>query len=315
MKVLVTGGAGFIGSHIVRRLLDLDHEVVVLDNFSTGRRSNLDAVASDIELIEGDVAELEQVEQAVAGCDAVYHEAALPSVPRSIADPLASHAANATGTLNVLVAARDAGARRVIIASSSTVYGSMPELPKRESMPTLPMSPYAVSKLAAESYCRTWFDLYGTETVALRYFNVFGPRQDPLSAYAAVVPRFIAAYKAGEPPVIFGDGEQSRDFTYIDNVVDANLAALTSADAPGRVYNIACNDRITLNQLATELGEIMGAAVKPVHAAPRPGEVRHSQAAIDQAQADLGYEPRISLREGLKRTVAAFELDREEVLS
>jgi UDP-glucose 4-epimerase len=315
MKVLVTGGAGFIGSHIVRRLLDLEHEVVVLDNFSTGRRSNLDAVASDIELIEGDVAELEQVEQAVAGCDAVYHEAALPSVPRSIADPLASHAANATGTLNVLVAARDAGARRVIIASSSSVYGSMPELPKRESMPTLPMSPYAVSKLAAESYCRTWFDLYGTETVALRYFNVFGPRQDPLSAYAAVVPRFIAAYKAGEPPVIFGDGEQSRDFTYIDNVVDANLAALTSADAPGRVYNIACNDRITLNQLATELGEIMGAAVKPVHAAPRPGEVRHSQAAIDQAQADLGYEPRISLREGLKRTVAAFELDREEVLS
>jgi UDP-glucose 4-epimerase len=315
MKVLVTGGAGFIGSHIVRRLLDLDHEVVVLDDFSTGRRSNLDAVASDIELIEGDVAELEQVEQAVAGCDAVYHEAALPSVPRSIADPLASHAANATGTLNVLVAARDAGARRVIIASSSSVYGSMPELPKRESMPTLPMSPYAVSKLAAESYCRTWFDLYGTETVALRYFNVFGPRQDPLSAYAAVVPRFIAAYKAGEPPVIFGDGEQSRDFTYIDNVVDANLAALTSADAPGRVYNIACNDRITLNQLATELGEIMGAAVKPVHAAPRPGEVRHSQAAIDQAQADLGYEPRISLREGLKRTVAAFELDREEVLS
>jgi UDP-glucose 4-epimerase len=315
MKVLVTGGAGFIGSHIVRRLLDLDHEVVVLDNFSTGRRSNLDAVASDIELIEGDVAELEHVEQAVAGCDAVYHEAALPSVPRSIADPLASHAANATGTLNVLVAARDAGARRVIIASSSSVYGSMPELPKRESMPTLPMSPYAVSKLAAESYCRTWFDLYGTETVALRYFNVFGPRQDPLSAYAAVVPRFIAAYKAGEPPVIFGDGEQSRDFTYIDNVVDANLAALTSADAPGRVYNIACNDRITLNQLATELGEIMGAAVKPVHAAPRPGEVRHSQAAIDQAQADLGYEPRISLHEGLKRTVAAFELDREEVLS
>jgi UDP-glucose 4-epimerase len=315
MKVLVTGGAGFIGSHIVRRLLDLDHEVVVLDNFSTGRRSNLDAVASDIELIEGDVAELEQVEQAVAGCDAVYHEAALPSVPRSIADPLASHAANATGTLNVLVAARDAGARRVIIASSSSVYGSMPELPKRESMPTLPMSPYAVSKLAAESYCRTWFDLYGTETVALRYFNVFGPRQDPLSAYAAVVPRFIAAYKAGEPPVIFGDGEQSRDFTYIDNVVDANLAALTSPDAPGRIYNIACNDRITLNQLATELGEIMGAAVKPVHAAPRPGEVRHSQAAIDQAQADLGYEPRISLREGLKRTVAAFELDREEVLS
>jgi nucleoside-diphosphate-sugar epimerase len=313
MKVLVTGGAGFIGSHIVRRLLDLEHEVVVLDNFSTGRRSNLDAVASDIELIEGDVAELDHVEQAVAGCDAVYHEAALPSVPRSIADPLASHAANATGTLNVLVAARDAGARRVVIASSSSVYGSVPDLPKRESMPTLPVSPYAVSKLAAESYCRSWFDLYGLETVALRYFNVFGPRQDPLSAYAAVVPRFIAAYKAGEPPVIFGDGEQSRDFTYIDNVVDANLAALSSPDARGRIYNIACNDRITLNQLATELREIMGSHVKPVHAAPRPGEVRHSQAAVDAARADLGYEPSISFREGLKRTVAAFELEHMEV--
>jgi nucleoside-diphosphate-sugar epimerase len=313
MKVLVTGGAGFIGSHIVRRLLDLEHEVVVLDNFSTGRRSNLDAVASDIELIEGDVAELDHVEQAVAGCDAVYHEAALPSVPRSIADPLASHAANATGTLNVLVAARDAGARRVVIASSSSVYGSVPDLPKRESMPTLPVSPYAVSKLAAESYCRSWFDLYGLETVALRYFNVFGPRQDPLSAYAAVVPRFIAAYKAGEPPVIFGDGEQSRDFTYIDNVVDANLAALSSPDARGRIYNIACNDRITLNQLATELREIMGSHVKPVHAAPRPGEVRHSQAAVDAARTDLGYEPSISFREGLKRTVAAFELEHMEV--
>jgi nucleoside-diphosphate-sugar epimerase len=315
MKVLVTGGAGFIGSHIVRRLLDLEHEVVVLDNFSTGRRSNLEPVAADIELVEGDVADLDQVEQAVAGCDAVFHEAALPSVPRSIADPLASHAANATGTLNVLVAARDAGARRVVIASSSSVYGSVPDLPKRESMPTLPMSPYAVSKLAAESYCRSWFDLYGLETVALRYFNVFGPRQDPLSAYAAVVPRFIAAYQAGEPPVIFGDGEQSRDFTYIDNVLDANLGALTSPEAPGRVYNIACNDRITLNQLATELGDIMGAGVKPVHAAPRPGEVRHSQASIDAARADLGYEPKVSLREGLERTVAAFALEPMEVLS
>jgi nucleoside-diphosphate-sugar epimerase len=313
MKVLVTGGAGFIGSHIVRRLLDLEHEVVVLDNFSTGRRSNLDAVASDIELIEGDVAELDHVEHAMAGCDAVFHEAALPSVPRSIADPLASHAANATGTLNILIAARGAGVRRVVMASSSSVYGSVPDLPKRESMRTLPVSPYAVSKLAAESYCRSWFDLYGLETVALRYFNVFGPRQDPLSAYAAVVPRFIAAYRAGDPPVIFGDGEQSRDFTYIENVLDANLAALSSPHAPGRIYNIACNDRITLNELATELGEIMGATVKPVHAAPRPGEVRHSQAAIDAARADLGYDPKISLREGLERTVAAFELEPMEV--
>jgi UDP-glucose 4-epimerase len=313
VKVLVTGGAGFIGSHIVRRMLDLDHEVVVLDNFSTGRRSNLDAVLSDIDVSEGDVGCLEHVEQAVAGCDAVFHQAALPSVPRSIADPLSSHQANATGTLNVLVAARDAGARRVVMASSSSVYGSVPDLPKRESMPTLPMSPYAVSKLAAESYCRSWFDLYGLETVALRYFNVFGPRQDPLSAYAAVVPRFIAAYAAGEPPVIFGDGKQSRDFTYIDNVLDANIGALESPAAPGRVYNVACNDSVTLNELADELRELMGAAARPVHAAPRPGEVRHSLASIDAARADLGYAPKVSLREGLRRTIAAFELEPMEV--
>jgi UDP-glucose 4-epimerase len=313
VKVLVTGGAGFIGSHIVRRMLDLDHEVVVLDNFSTGRRSNLDAVLSDIDVSEGDVGCLEHVEQAIAGCDAVFHQAALPSVPRSIADPLSSHRANATGTLNVLVAARDAGARRVVIASSSSVYGSVPDLPKRESMPTLPMSPYAVSKLAAESYCRSWFDLYGLETVALRYFNVFGPRQDPLSAYAAVVPRFIAAYAAGEPPVIFGDGKQSRDFTYVDNVIDANLGALESPTAPGRVYNIACNDSVTLNELAEELRELMGADARPVHAAPRPGEVRHSLASIDAAREDLGYAPKVSLREGLRRTIAAFELEPMEV--
>jgi UDP-glucose 4-epimerase len=313
VKVLVTGGAGFIGSHIVRRMLDLEHEVVVLDNFSTGRRSNLEAVASEVELHEGDVGCLEHVEHAVAGCDAVFHEAALPSVPRSIADPLSSHQANATGTLNVLVAARDAGARRVVVASSSSIYGSVPDLPKHESMPTLPMSPYAVSKLAAESYCRSWFDLYGLETVALRYFNVFGPRQDPLSAYAAVVPRFIAAYKAAEPPVIFGDGKQSRDFTYVDNVVDANLGALESPTAPGRVYNIACNDSVTLNELADELRELMGAVTRPVHAAPRPGEVRHSLASIDAARKDLGYEPQVGLREGLRRTVAAFELEPMEV--
>ena len=313
MKVLVTGGAGFIGSHIVRRMLDLDHEVVVLDNFSTGRRSNIESVLSEIDVHEGDVGNLEHVEQAVAGCDAVFHQAALPSVPRSIADPLSSHQANATGTLNVLVGARDAGARRVVIASSSSVYGSVPDLPKHESMPTLPMSPYAVSKLAAESYCRSWFDLYGLETVALRYFNVFGPRQDPLSAYAAVVPRFIAAYAAGEPPVIFGDGKQSRDFTYVDNVLDANIGALESPSAPGRVYNIACNDSVTLNELAHELRELMGAEARPVHAAPRPGEVRHSLASIDAARTDLGYDPKVSLREGLQRTIAAFEHESMEV--
>ena len=304
-RALVTGGAGFIGSHIVRRLLALDWNVVVLDDLSTGSRSNLDEVAPDIRFVEGDVRDLDDVRGAVQGCDAVFHQAALPSVPRSIADPISSHAVNATGTLNVLVAAREAEVRRVVMASSSSVYGATPGLPKSESMATLPLSPYAVSKLAAESYCRTWFDLYGVETVALRYFNVFGPRQDPLSAYAAVVPRFIAAYAAGEPPVIFGDGEQSRDFTYVANVVDANVRALESAAAPGRIYNIACNERITLNDLARELGRQMGAGVAPVHAAPRPGEVRHSLADIGAARADLGYEPRIGLAEGLRATVAA----------
>jgi len=305
-RALITGGAGFVGSHVVRRMLARGWNVVVLDNFSTGRRSNLEAVAADIELIEGDVASLDQVRAAMRGCEAVFHEAALPSVPRSIADPVASHKTNATGTLNVLVAARDAQVRRVVMASSSSVYGSVPGLPKRESMATLPISPYAVSKLAAESYCRTWFELYGLETVALRYFNVFGPRQDPLSEYAAVVPRFIAAYRSGQPPVIFGDGEQSRDFTFVENVVDANVAALDAPAAPGRVYNIACGHGVTLNALAQELRVQLDATVTPVHAAPRPGEVRHSLADVSQARADLGYVPRVGLAEGLHATIEAF---------
>jgi nucleoside-diphosphate-sugar epimerase len=309
MRALVTGGAGFVGSHLVRRLLDLGAEVSVLDNLSTGRRSNLHEVADDIRFVEGDVASLEDVREVVRGCDAVFHQAALPSVPRSIADPIASHEANATGTLNVLVAARDADVRRVVVASSSSVYGSVPGLPKHESMPALPISPYAVSKLAAESYTRSWHELYGLETVALRYFNVFGPRQDPTSAYAGVVPRFISAYDAGEPPVIFGDGKQSRDFTYIDNVVDANLGALRSPTAPGRVYNVACGERITLNRLAKELGRIMGARIEPVHAAPRAGDVRHSLADVTAAQTDLGYQPRVSLTDGLRATVEAFTLE------
>ncbi len=305
-RALITGGAGFVGSHLVRRMLQDGWDVVVLDDLSTGRRSNLDAVADDVRFVQADVASLDDVRRAADGCEIVLHQAALPSVPRSIADPVASHAANATGTLNVLVAAREAGVRRVVVASSSSVYGSVPDLPKRETMPTLPLSPYAVSKLAAESYCRAWHDLYGVETVALRYFNVFGPRQDPHSEYAAVVPRFIAAYRAGEPPVIFGDGEQSRDFTYVANVVDANVAALASAAAPGNVYNIACGRSVTLNELAGELRTQMGATAPAVHAAPRPGEVRHSLADIAQAQADLGYAPRIGLAEGLRATIDAF---------
>ncbi|HEX6391051.1 MAG TPA: NAD-dependent epimerase/dehydratase family protein, partial [Solirubrobacteraceae bacterium] len=258
------------------------------------------------EFLEGDLADLEVARRAVADVRYVLHQAAIPSVPRSVADPITSNRANIDATLNVLVAAREEGVRRVVAASSSSVYGSVPDLPKREDMPTLPLSPYAVSKLAAESYCRAWFDLYGLETVALRYFNVFGPRQDPLSEYAAVVPRFIGAYRAGEPPVIFGDGEQSRDFTFVQNVVDANMAALDAPAAPGRVYNIACGQRVTLNELAGELRRQMGIPTTAVHAAPRAGEVRHSLADISRARADLGYEPRVGLAEGLHATIEAF---------
>ena len=299
----MTGGAGFIGSHVVERLLGEGHEVRVLDNLSTGQRSNLDPVANEVELAAGDIRELNELTVAARGCDAVIHLAAVPSVPRSIAEPVATHTANANGTLNVLIAARDAGAGRVVFASSSSIYGSGPELPKRESLRPLPISPYAVSKLAAENYCRSFYEVFGLETVALRYFNVFGPRQDPRSQYAAVIPKFIWAFRRGEPPVIFGDGEQSRDFTYVENVVEANMLSLHAERVGGRVYNIACGDRITLNRLASVLRDQTGAEVLPVSGPPRPGEVRHSVADIDLARNELGYEPRVALEEGLRRTV------------
>jgi UDP-glucose 4-epimerase len=306
MRVLVTGGAGFIGSHVVSRLLVEGREVRVLDNLSTGRSSNLALVAGEVELTEGDIRDLGAVKNAIRSCDAVVHLAAVPSVPRSIADPVTTHEANATGTLNVLLAARDAGAFRVVFASSSSIYGAAAELPKRESLQPLPISPYAVSKLAAESYCRSFFDVYELETVALRYFNVFGPRQDPQSEYAAVIPKFIWAFRNGEPPVIFGDGEQSRDFTYVDNVVDANIAALATDGIGGRVYNIACGERITLNELARGLREEIGATVDVVHGPARPGDVRHSHADISLARRELGYDPLVELSEGLRRTVEHF---------
>jgi UDP-glucose 4-epimerase len=306
MKTLVTGGAGFIGSHIVRRLLEMDREVRVLDNLSTGNVGNLSAVVDQLDFVQGDVRDVATLHSAMRGCDAVIHLAAVPSVPRSIADPITAHEANATGTLNVLIAARDAGAARVVLASSSSIYGSNPELPKRESLTPLPISPYAVSKLAAESYARSFFDVYGLETVSLRYFNVFGPRQDPNSEYAAVIPKFISALCAGEPPVIFGDGEQSRDFTYVENVVDANILALQTAAIGGRVYNIACGRQITLNALVQSLQEEIGEAVEVVHDPARVGEVRHSIADISLAARELGYRPAIALDEGLRRTVASF---------
>jgi UDP-N-acetylglucosamine/UDP-N-acetyl-alpha-D-glucosaminouronate 4-epimerase len=300
---LVTGGGGFIGSHLVERLLSDGYRVRVLDNFSTGRLSNLDAVVEDVEVVEGDIQSYERASHAARGCELVFHQAALPSVPRSVQDPLTSTASNVTGTINVLLAARDAGVRRVVYASSSSVYGANPELPKHEGMATLPISPYAVAKLAGEGYCRAFGEVYGLESVAIRYFNVFGPRQDPRSQYAAVIPNFVAAMIRGESPLIHGDGEQSRDFTYVRNVVDANLLAAEAAGIAGRVYNVACGESVTLNQLFSELTELLGSDCPPVYGPPRSGDVRHSLADIAAARRELGYEPAVSLREGLGRTV------------
>jgi len=307
MRVLVTGGGGFIGSHLAGRLAALGHRVRILDNFATGRRSNVVALDADVDLIEGDIQSYERVHNAIAGCDLVFHQAALPSVPRSVADPLTSNATNVIGTLNVLLAARDAGVRRVVFASSSSVYGTSHELPKREDMAPMPVSPYAVAKLASEGYCRSFGEVYGLETVALRYFNVFGPRQDPRSQYAAVVPNFITSLLTGERPTIFGDGEQSRDFTFVENVVQANLLAMEADVAPGRVYNVACGERVSLNQLFSVLRELADSGVEPVYAAPRAGDVRHSLADLTASRRDLGYEPTVDLREGLRRSVGDLQ--------
>jgi UDP-N-acetylglucosamine/UDP-N-acetyl-alpha-D-glucosaminouronate 4-epimerase len=303
MKVLVTGGAGFIGSNLVERLLEEGHDVRVLDNFSTGRRENLVHVADDVDIVEGDVQSYERAHRAVQGCEVVLHQAALPSVPRSIQDPLTTNATNIVGTLNVLLAARDSGIRRVVYASSSSVYGAGEQLPKTEEQTPDPMSPYAVGKLAGEGYCRSFFEVYGLETVALRYFNVFGPRQDPLSQYAAVIPRFITAFLADTPVTIYGDGEQSRDFTHVVNVVDANVLAMSTASVAGRTYNVACGERITINQLVESLREVTGREVQPNYAPARPGEVRHSHADIGRARRELGYEPRVLFQEALRTTV------------
>jgi UDP-glucose 4-epimerase len=306
MRVLVTGGGGFIGSHLVERMLELGHDVVALDNFSTGRRENLAPFLDDIALVEGDMRSYERVHTAVQGCEVVYHQAALPSVPRSVQDPLTSTEANVTGTLNVLLNARDAGVRRVVFASSSSIYGANAELPKHEEMPVLPLSPYAVSKLAGEGFCRSFAGVYGLDCVALRYFNVFGPRQDPTSQYSAVIPNFITAALVGRAPVVHGDGEQSRDFTYVANVVEANVLALESPGLAGRVYNVACGERISLNHLLAEIGTLLGVAITPEYLEGRPGDVPHSQADIGAAERDLGYRPTVHLREGLRRTIAAL---------
>jgi nucleoside-diphosphate-sugar epimerase len=303
MKTLVTGGGGFIGSHLVRRLLREGHEVRVLDNFATGQRGNLFDILDSIELVEGDVQSYERAHTAVRGCEVVFHQAALPSVPRSVQDPLTSNASNVIGTLNVLLAARDSDVRRVVFASSSSIYGGNRDLPKREDMPSFPISPYAVAKQAAEGYCRSFSDVYSLQTISLRYFNVFGPHQDPLSQYAAVIPNFITAFLRAESPIVFGDGEQTRDFTYVDNVVHANLLAAGASEATGQIYNIAVGERISLNHVIELLRRMLGREAEPVYAPARPGDVRDSLADVSRAARELGYVPEINFEEGLRRTV------------
>jgi UDP-N-acetylglucosamine/UDP-N-acetyl-alpha-D-glucosaminouronate 4-epimerase len=299
MKVLVTGGAGFIGSHVADRLLAAGREVLVLDNFSSGRRENLSGAAGEAEVVEADVRDFDAVRAAAAGCDAVVHLAALVSVPASIADPLASHEINARGTLNVLLAAREAGAGRFVFASSAAVYGPGAEPPNREDAAPAPISPYGADKLAGEAYCSAMWGAFGLETVVLRYFNVFGPRQDPASEYAAVIPRFAQAFQAGRPPTIYGDGEQSRDFVFVEDVARANLLAL-EAPAAGLVSNVARGEAVTLNRLVAELRDLTGRDLDPVHEDPRPGDIRHSTAAVAVAERDLGFRPERSLGEGLR---------------
>jgi nucleoside-diphosphate-sugar epimerase len=306
MTILVTGGAGFIGSHIATRLLQDGKSVRVLDNFANSTRDNLEHIIDDIDLIEGDLRNEDDLRRAVEGVDLVYHEGALGSVPRSIADPLTSFDVNATGTLKLLNAARDANVRRVVYASSSSVYGNTPVLPKQEAMKPMPISPYAVSKLAAEQLCVSFYETYGLETVSLRYFNVFGPRQNPWSQYAAVMPKFLNAYTSGQQPTIFGDGEQSRSFTYIDNVVEGNILAGFAPDAAGKVMNLASDKNYSVNFIAKTMADLLGVDFNPTYEPPRQGDVRDSLADITIARDTLGWEPKVSLEDGIRRTVDAF---------
>jgi UDP-glucose 4-epimerase len=300
--VLVTGGAGFVGSNLVRGLLERGDSVRVLDNFSTGNRGNLAGLDDDVEVVEGELRSYERVHAAVRGVELVFHQGALPSVPRSVHDPLTTSAVNVEGTLNVLLAARDEGVRRVVFASSSSVYGNSGTLPRTETQHLDPISPYGVSKLAAERYCVSFSRVYDLETIALRYFNVFGPRQDPRSQYAAVVPKFIAAISVGEPVPIYGDGEQSRDFTYIGNIVDANLRAADAEGVSGAVVNVATGTSFTVNELADTIGATLGREVEKTYLPTRAGDVRDSWADIAEAQRLLGYECSIGLEEGLRLT-------------
>ena len=304
-RYLVTGGAGFIGCNLARFLLARGHEVVVLDNFATGKRENLDAILDDIRLVEGDIRERTSVDSAIEGCAAVFHEAALGSVPRSVEDPLTSHDVNVNGTITVLESARAAGVKRLIFAASSSAYGDQAESPKHEGMVPSPISPYAANKVACEAYMQGYAAVYGMETLCLRYFNVFGPYQDPAGAYAAVIPAFVASLLRGEQPAVFGDGEQSRDFCYIDNVCEANwLAANAPGDVcDGRALNIACNRRTGLNEILTQLGDLLGVTVDAVYEPTRAGDVKHSLADVTRAAQAIGYEPKVYFEQGLAKAI------------
>jgi UDP-N-acetylglucosamine/UDP-N-acetyl-alpha-D-glucosaminouronate 4-epimerase len=307
MNLLVTGGAGFIGSHLTAALAAEGYAVRVLDNFSTGRLANLHGVTGRLEVVEGDLRDRREVAAAVQGAEAVYHLAALPSVARSVADPRTSHEVNVDGTLNVLLAAVDAGVRRLVYASSSSVYGDTPVLPKHEDMPVSPRSPYAAAKLAGEAYCRAMARVSPLETVSLRFFNVFGPHQDPSSQYAAVVPRFITRMLAGQPAEVTGDGRQTRDFTYVANVVEAcRLAAVAGPEANGEAMNIGCGDRISVLDLVELVNGLLGRRVEPVFTPARPGDVRDSQASISRAERLIGYRPLVAVRDGLAATLRWF---------
>lgn len=309
-KYVITGGAGFIGSNIAKELVSRGDTVKVIDNLLTGHKENLAEIIDQIEFIEGDIQDLDLLQKEFAGFDYVLHQAALPSVPRSIDDPIASNQNNIDGTLNVLVAARDAKIKRVVFASSSSVYGEADAEYKTETLPINPLSPYALNKLTGEYYLKLFYTLYGLETVSLRYFNVFGPSQDPNSQYSAVIPLFIQAILKGEQPVVFGDGEQSRDFTYVANNIEANILAATSAKGAGEVMNIACGASISLNQLIALINQELGTDIKPVYNDPRAGDIKYSKADVKKAKDLIGYEPKISFEQGLKETIKWY---REEL--
>jgi len=302
-RYLVTGGAGFIGSNIAEELVLMGEEVIVLDDLSTGNASNMESFIDDITFIEGDIRDGERVARALEGVDYVLHQAALASVPRSIENPALVHDVNVNGTLTMLERSRIAGVRCFVYAASSSAYGDSETLPKTEEMQPRPLSPYAVSKLVGEHYCSVYTNIYGLPTVSLRYFNVFGPRQDPTSQYAAVVPIFISRLLEGGRAKIYGDGEQSRDFTYVKNVVDANLLAAGSEKAGGRMINIACGSRYTINELYARICDLLGCAEEPIYEESRPGDVKHSQADVSRARELLGFSCRVSFEEGLEKTV------------